>query len=473
MPQEFNTKATIITLFGATGDLSHTKIFPALYQLYVHHQLPHSFTVIGMTHRIYGDKDFRDFLENEVFKDAETDQAVLEAFLQHVIFVSGEFEDVDAYMRVGERIVGIEKEIGLCPNKLFYLSTSPYYYETILQNLARSEIASACNDSEWSRILIEKPFGKDVTSAMELDKLLGELFQEKQIFRIDHYLAKEAVQNLVTFRFVNTIFEPVWNKEYIKSVTIKMCERGGVEGRGGFYDVIGALRDVGQNHILQMLALVTMDECTGSTSETIHEYRARVLSSLRPIAREEMKENVVRGQYEGYTDIKGVARESDTETYFDITAYIDSERWQDVPFRLVSGKALREDDVEIAITFHNDRSTAFLPAEVAGQGENILIFQIRPDESITFTLWVGLPGIKDRVVKQTFSFKYSDLERHEELHMNAYEKVLYNCISGDMTVFPSTDEVMAAWRFITPIIENFDTIPLEKYEIGSDGPMKK
>ena len=471
MPSTREEQATIITIFGATGDLARTKIFPALYRLYERHQLPHSFTIIGITHRPYGDTDFRHFLESEVFKDEDVDKAVLEAFLQHAIFVSGEFEDKDAYRRVGKRIQDIENEIGLCPNKLFYLSVAPVFYETILRNLSDSDIASACNDKEWSRILIEKPFGNDIASAQALDQLLGELFEERQIFRIDHYLAKESVQNLVTFRFSNPIFEPVWNKDYIKSVEIKMLERGGVEGRGKFYDGIGALRDVGQNHILQMLALVGMDECTDMNPDAIHEYRANVLKAIRPI--ENMAEQVTRGQYEGYRDVKGVEGDSHTETYFDITTYIDNERWEGVPFRMVSGKAMKEDDVEINITFRNDRSVSFLPKEHDDQGENVLTFQVRPRESVTLTLWVGLPGVKEHTSKQIFSFLYEDLEDHEEIHMGAYEKVLYSCIAGDSTVFPSTEEVMAAWRFITPIIENFDTIPLKEYEIGSEGPAKE
>jgi len=457
-------EATVITIFGATGDLSRNKIIPSLYKLYERHELPHSFYVIGMSHRDYSDEDFRSFLEREVFSKKKADQATLESFLQHMLFVGGDFEDPEAYSRVGQRIETIEGEVGTCPNKLFYLSVAPLYYKSILKLLAQSHIADACGTEEWARVLIEKPFGQDMESAKELDVLLSELFEERQIFRIDHYLAKESVQNILTFRFANTIFEPVWNKDHIKSVTIKMLERGGAEGRGHFYDSIGALRDVGQNHILQMLALVAMEGCEEVTADTIRTCRAEAMEDIEPI--KDMAKQVFRGQYIGYRDVEGVDNESTTETYFDITAYVDNKRWKGVPFRLLAGKGMKEDDVEITVTFKNDRRLSFVPEEYEDQGENVLTFQVRPDESITLTLWVGLPGVEERVSRKIFSFKYADLPDHEKIHTGAYEKVLYSCIAGDLTVFPSTDEVMAQWKFITPIIEKFDTIPLQEYEEG-------
>lgn len=461
---------TLLVIFGATGDLARNKIFPSLFDLYLKHQLPHSFTVIGSTHRPFGDDDFREYLRQEVFTTEQYDRAIVEEFLSHVVFVSGDFDTQDTYTRIGERIASIEAKIGLCPNKLFYLSTSPQFYESILHHLADSKIAEACSDDNWARILLEKPFGKDTHTAQQLDALLGELFNEGQVFRIDHYMAKESVRNLMTFRLANTIFEPAWNKDYVESVTIRMREEVGVEGRGKFYDAFGALRDVGQNHLLQMLALVAMEPCVSQSDSELRDHRADVLQKLIPLSPEDMKTQVVRGQYEGYRSIDGVSDTSDTETYFSITAYLDIPRWEGVPFVIESGKALSEDCAEISISFRNDRSASFLPQEYKDAGRNVLTFRIKPEEKITLDVWVGTPGEKDEAVCNTFSFNYGDLINHERKHIDAYEKILQDCISGDHTVFPRTDEVMAAWKFITPILEQFDTLPLHTYRPGSDGP---
>jgi len=464
------TGPTILVIFGGTGDLARNMIFPSLYRLYEEHNLPHSFTIIGSSHRAYGDDDYRNFLHEEVFAGSRYDEPVVDAFLNHVQFTAGDFQDPETYTRAGERIRLLEEDMGMCPNKLFYLSTSPQFYETILTQLSQSGIASACGENEWARILLEKPFGKDTHTAQKLDELLGELFEEKQIFRIDHYLAKEAVRNLVTFRLANTLFEPAWSREHVESVAIRMLERGDASGRGSFYDSVGALRDVGQNHILQMLALVAMDACSSLETEQLRENRARALEALIPPDRSDIETYVTRAQYAGYRDTKGVDPESDTETYFSATAYLDNERWRGVPFQLTSGKALAEDCAEISITFRDERSASFLPDTYDNKGMNVLTFQIKPEEMVNLSVWFGKPGSAKKAVHKTFPFKYAELSGHDADHMDAYEKLLYDCIAGDHTVFPRTDEVMAAWRYITPIIENFDAVSLKSYRPATHGP---
>jgi glucose-6-phosphate 1-dehydrogenase len=330
--------------------------------------------------------------------------------------------------------------------------------DKILRQLAASGLTVPCaDDTGWTRILIEKPFGSDIQTARNLDKLLGSLFKEEQIFRIDHYLAKEALQNIIAFRFANSMFEPLWNKDHISRVHIKLFEKDGVEGRGAFYDPLGALRDVGQNHMCMMLAIMTMNDPKEFTADAIRRERARILSKLKPLDLRMLRKTAVRGQYEGYRSDKAISPLSQTETYFRIEASIDTPRWNKVPFFLESGKALSETKTEIDVYFKNPKK---------GGEENILTFRIQPDEGIKVKFFVKVPGYSFAVEPKTLKFKYSDVASFA-LIPNDYERLIHDAFTGDQTLFASTAEIIASWKFVTPILENWSKLPLVPYEKGA------
>ncbi len=436
---------TIFVIFGITGDLAQRKLLPALLSLYVNKKLPEKFAVVGVSRRLLSREEFRQFIRDEInIKFGQYREEDVKHFIDHISYVQGSFDTDDMYNRLAERLTSIDKQqFKYCSNKLFHLSVPPALYENILDHLSSTGLTIPCGGEEgWTRVLIEKPFGNDIETAKKLDKKLGELFAEDQIFRIDHYLAKEALQNVLVFRFANSLFEPLWNNKYIDRVHIKLLEKIDIEGRGAFYDGVGALRDVGQNHILQMLAIVAMDEPEVLDAEHIRRERAKILRNLQSI-------DAIRAQYSGYREEKGVDPGSHTETYFRLEAHINTARWKKVPFYLESGKALDETKTEIDVYF---------------KGGNILTFRIQPDEGIKIKFLVKKPGFGMDIEPKTLKFKYSDFP-HEKI--DAYEKVIHDAFIGDQTLFTSTDEVLAAWKFITPIVNGWKADPLERYPKGS------
>ena len=442
---------TIFVIFGITGDLAQRKLLPSLLSLYVKKLLPEKFAIIGVSRRLLSREEFRQFVRDEInIKFGQYREEDVKHFLDHMSYVQGSFDTDDMYTRLAERLQSIDKQqFKTCSNKLFHLSVPPTLYENILDHLSSSGLTVPCGPEEgWTRVLIEKPFGNDSETAKQLDKKLGELFHEDQIFRIDHYLAKEALQNILVFRFANSLFEPLWNNRYIDRVHIKLFEKLDVEGRGAFYDGVGALRDVGQNHVLQMLALIAMEQPETLDAQHIRQERAKILKNLHC-------EEIVRGQYAGYREEKGVADGSMTETYFRIEAHIDTGRWKKTPFYLESGKALDESKTEIDIYFKNKTDE-----------QNILTFRVQPDEGIKIRFWVKKPGLGMEIEPKPLKFKYSEFPTKAAIP-DAYEKVIYDAILGDQTLFTSTDEVLAAWKFITPILKNWGGLPLERYPKGS------
>lgn len=442
---------TIFVIFGITGDLAQRKLLPSLLSLYTKKLLPEKFAIIGVSRRLLSREEFRQFIRDEInIKFGQYREEDVKHFLDHMSYVQGSFDTDDMYTRLAERLQSIDKQqFKTCSNKLFHLSVPPTLYENILDHLSSSGLTVPCGGEEgWTRVLIEKPFGNDIDTAKKLDKKLGELFKENQIFRIDHYLAKEALQNILVFRFANSLFEPLWNNKYVDKVHIKLLEKIDVEGRGAFYDGVGALRDVGQNHVLQMLALIAMEEPETLDAEHIRKERAKILKYLSC-------EDIVRGQYSGYREEKGVADGSMTETYFRIEAHIDTGRWKRTPFFLESGKALDESKTEIDIYFKSKT-----------EQQNILTFRVQPDEGIKIRFWVKKPGLGMEIESKPLKFKYSDFP-NKEVIPDAYEKVIYDAFVGDQTLFTSTDEVLAAWKFITPITKNWESLPLERYPKGS------
>lgn len=457
---------TIFVIMGITGDLAQNKLLPALLDLYIKNVLPEKFKIVGFSRRDINREDFEMFVKNALQKKNKYSATQIGSFIEQTEYVRGDFDNIDSFKSLKSRLDGIDDTIGQCTNKLVYLSVPPSLYEMLFNNIAQSGLSQACGgELGWTRILVEKPFGNDDKTAMALDKQLGKLFAEEQVFRIDHYLAKEVLQNVLTFRFSNTMFEPLWNRKHIESVHIHFFEGNDVSKRGSFYDGIGALRDVGQNHMLQMLAMVAMEKPAHLSCVDIRRERARVLSSIAPAKN---TDEFVRAQYEGYTQTDGVAPDSTTETFFSIIAEIKNNRWKGVPFHLVSGKALNESRVEIRIVFKDPDPTFFVPQGHPDQEKNTLIFRIQPHEGIGLVFWFKVPGFESRTEQKTLKFDYSD-SPDTNMIPDAYEKVLYDCIQGDQTLFASTDEVIASWKYITNVIQKWQDVPVSSYKKG-DGP---
>lgn len=443
---------TVFAIFGVTGDLAQKKIFPALSDLYKKGLLPEKFQILGIARRDMDNDSFRNYV-----KEFVSDEGILD----HIEYIQGQFDDDNTYKKVKERMEEIDINWGQCSNKLFYLAVPPSLYELILNNISSTGLSKPCDDMNgWTRILIEKPFGKDVETARKLDHLLGKLFKEEQIYRIDHYLAKQTLQNILAFRFSNTIFEALWDRKHIQSVDINLLEEKTVDRRGSFYDSNGALRDVGQNHLLQMLSLIAMERPKSMHCHEVRRQREQVFKSLK-----KQKSAVVRGQYVGYLDTYGVSKDSKTETFFRTKTYIQNRRWRGVPFILTSGKGLKESKVEIVINFKDLTKGFFMEQQHEMQECNRITINIQPDEKISVLFWVKVPGFQDKIEARELSFSFHD-DRGE--HINAYEKVLYDCISGDQTSFISTKEIEYSWKYIMSVMKCMQKIDLVNYKIGED-----
>lgn len=460
---------TIFIIYGITGDLAVRRLIPALLSLYTKKLLPNRFLIIGFSRRIFSKEEFREFIRSRMnVKLGQFREEDIKHFLDHIMYEQGMFDDAGAYTRLASKMRMIDDHWGQCSNKLHHLSVPPTLYEKILGNIARSGLAEVCGDGiGWTRILIEKPFGSDSEMACRLDRLLGSLFKEEQIFRIDHYLAKEVLQNIMAFRFSNSIFEPLWNKNFIDKVHIKLFEKNTMEGRGASYDPIGALKDVGQNHLLMMLSIVAMECPKSFKSKDIRRERAKILAKLKQINRRSINSRVVRGQYLGYTQEVGIPSHSQTETYFRIQAYINSPRWRKIPFYLESGKALAEAKSEIDVYFKkNIRTKNFGTKPQQDELQNILTFRIYPDEGIHIRFFVKVPGYEYNTELKTLKFKYTDVASFN-LITNDYERLIHDAFVGDQSLFASTDEIMASWKFMMPILDNLKRIPLTLYERGA------
>lgn len=463
-----NNQSITIILFGATGDLARKKLLPSLFDLYKKDCLPKDFSIVGFSRKSLSDDEYRDF-SKEAIKNSghDVDEEKLKNFLSKIKYTSGDITLIETYSGLAEFLEENDKSFGHCSNKLFYLAVSPNLYEPVFTNIAKSGLSIPCSggsneDKNWTRILVEKPFGEDLEKAQSLDMFLGSLYDESQIFRIDHYLAKETAQNILTFRFANTLFDPVWNSEHVESISVRFYEKDGIRDRGAFYDGIGALRDVGQNHMLQILALITMNDPKEMDVQKIRTERAKILQKLRLWKGEE--DSLIRGQYFGYKDVEGVAENSDTETYFKIALEIDSDEWRGIPMYLESGKSLHEGKVEIEILF-KERQTCVCPPEGHAHHKNKITISIQPKESIMVEFWAKRPGFEYMLDAKDLSFNY---DSYDVRLPDAYERVLYDAIRGDQTLFTTTDEVIAQWKITEPILEAWKNLPLIVYEQNSD-----
>ncbi len=448
MTPEQNTPLSII-IFGATGDLAKKKLLPALLDLSCAGLLPTRVRIVGFSRQDMTDEAFRAFVKDAIDARAhEHPREKVDAYLRSITYCSGDFTQEESYHKLEDYLEHLDATNGLCTNKLLYLSVPPTLYETIFEHVAASGLEKNCGDLNWVRIAVEKPFGRDSETARKLDEKLASLFSEEQIFRIDHYLAKEALQNILTFRFSNVLFEPVWNREYIDRIEIDFHENFGVGTRGAFYEDIGALRDVGQNHVLQMLALVALENPGAFTAEAIRTAREEVLSRLRLAAEREIR----KGQYRSYHEEGSVAENSSTETYFQLTLGMDSERWRGVPFVLSGGKMLGEDRIEIRVYFRESATCVCHNEAELGTRGNVLRFTMRPTEEIGVTLWAKQRGFSMDIEEQQVIIQYKETTGRTR---DAYEKILLDVIRGDQTLFTTSREVAASWGLITPIIEGW------------------
>jgi len=400
----------------------------------------------------------------------EASETDIHAFARAITYSQGHFDEPEAYERLGARLRAIDAEWGVCANKLFYLAVPPGNYETILQQLFDAGLASGCPSSTgetgWTRVIIEKPFGRDGESARALDDLLGSLFEERQIYRIDHYLAKEMLQGVMSFRFSNNLFEPSWGGRAIQRIEIDLLEEGGADGRGAFYDSVGALRDVGQNHVLQMLALITMAQPADMSVDAIRASRVAALRTLRPMAPQDVAHKTFRAQYDGYAAVEGVAAGSQTETYFELVTELDSDRWRGVPIVMRAGKALGRARKRIVVEF---KQPAPCLCDGVDRVDNTVTFALEPADSITIGFWTKKPGFDADIEKRDFNFFLYQREEKTE-YVEEYAKLLADAVAGDQTLFVSRGEVEAMWAFTDPIVKGWadGLVPLETYPRGSD-----
>ena len=471
-------KSQILVIFGASGDLTKRKLIPALFELYKQKLLPVKFAVMGVGRTKFSDDDFRE--RTKTFLSSTPDQkSLIRAFLKKLFYQPLATEDCHEYPVLKDRLEVLSNQHLISKNFIFYLSTPPSLYGKIPASLA--SVGLNKQDDGFRRLIIEKPFGIDLVSARLLNKQLLKYFEEKQIYRIDHYLGKESVQNMLVTRFANGIFEPIWNQNYIHHVEITSAEELGVELRGGYYDNIGAMRDMVQNHLMQLLGMVAMEPPVVISADAIRNETMKVFQSLRPIKKEDVYHNVIRGQYmeskignnniPGYRQEKDVRPESRTETFFAIKSYIDNWRWSGVPFYIRTGKRLPTMVSEVVITFKQTPHHLFKEIGNYCNECNQLVMRIQPDEGILLKFAMKVPGASFNVQNVGMDFHYNELS-HEHLP-TAYERLLLDCMQGDATLYLRGDAVKRAWEYVQPILDTWQKnsdIPLYGYPAGSWGP---
>ncbi|MCL5010436.1 MAG: glucose-6-phosphate dehydrogenase [Patescibacteria group bacterium] len=458
----------IIIIFGATGDLARNKLIPALFSLFRKKELGPEFYIIGFARREMTDKEFRSLVFHNKW-----DQAAWARFSERIHYQQGLFEEERGYRVLIDKLNEIDKKTGACITRVFYLATPPNNYETILDFLSKTKLSEGCGQgsSKWTRLAIEKPFGKDLESAKALDEKLSSVFSEKQIFRVDHYLAKETVQNMVAFRFANGIFEPVWNSKYIDHVQITWAEKKGIGDRGRFFDGVGLLRDVGQNHLMQLIASVAMEQPKTFEREDMRSARANVIKSIRCIREDQAEQFTVRGQYEGFTKEKDVEAFSETETFAAMKLFIDTPRFLGVPFYIRAGKKMPKDTVEISIVF---KQTCHILFKEFGCPEigNVLTIKVQPDEGISIRMIAKKPGARLALEAVNMNFTYE--EAFTAKVPEAHEKILLDIFAGDQMLFNRSDELRSSWGFITKILKGWEKQKLKTRAAGkASGAVKQ
>ena len=469
-----------IIMFGASGDLARRKLMPALYDLAFHSCLAPSFRLLGFARTKMSDEDFRKSAGEDLPKgDQEgADEGRKSEFLKALQYFSGNYDDPEAFRKLAKRLDELDTEGNLGGNRLFYLATPPEVYPHVIEQLKKANLTKPKNEKSWTRIIIEKPFGRDLASARELNKTVLDSFDESQVYRIDHYLGKETVQNMLVFRFGNGIFEPLWNRNYIDSVQITAAESLGVERRAAFYETAGAMRDMIQSHVLQLTSLVAMEAPARFDATSVRNEKIKVLQSMRPFTTESVWKDVVRGQYgpgqingknvPGYRQEPGVKPDSSTDTFAALKLHVDNWRWNGVPFYLRSGKRLAHPHTEVAILFKRAPHMVF-------RGENSetnsLVLNIQPDEGISLSFGAKTPGAQMHIRPVTMDFEYKNTFGGST--RPAYATLINDCIRGDATLFDRADSVEAAWALVDPILKAWESAsapPFPNYPAGSSGP---
>ena len=473
-----------MVIFGASGDLTRRKLMPALYDLALEGLLPPGFSVVGYARRSMTSEEFREEIRESIRRFARRtpiDERMLQSFEEGVFYVPGDFSSPDDYQRLSEELTRLDRERHTGGNRVYYLATPPNAYDGIAAHLSQAGLVSPPGADSWTRLIVEKPFGHDLDSARRLNEHLLEHFAEEQIYRIDHYLGKETVQNMLAFRFANGIFEPIWNRTFIDHVQITVAESIGIENRGGYYDEAGALRDMVQNHMLQLMSLVGMEPPPAFDADSVQDEKVKALQSIRPIDPDHVDDVTVRGQYvEGwmmdeqlpaYRQEPRVDPQSTTETYIALKLFIDNWRWAGVPFYLRTGKHLPRRVSEIAITFHKAPHPPFATAVTESLEPNVLAIRIQPDEGITLKTTAKVPGPSMRLRSVNMGFLYGTSFLVES--PDAYERLLLDCMLGDSTLFPRRDGIEASWVPITQILEGWDragATEIPTYPAGTWGP---
>jgi len=472
---------TTLVIFGATGDLAHRKLLPALYNLAHEGALPERFNMIGVSRREQSDDDFRTAARESInqFSRRKPDEQVLEGLLGRMSYLAIPFDDTPGYAKLGTSMDALDEEFGTPLNRVYYLSTAPEYFPVITENIKENGLHRT--EHADVRAVIEKPFGTDLESARSLQDVVHSAFRERQVFRIDHYLGKETVQNVMAFRFANYMFEPVWNRNYIDHIQITAAEDIGIGSRAGYYDQAGALRDLVQNHMLQLLALVCMEPPTSFEANKVRDEKVKVLQAIEPMTPEQVSELTVRAQYgpgvsageqvPGYLEEEGVPSDSRTETYAALRLEVHNWRWAGVPIVLRTGKRLARKVTEIAVQLKPIPHLAFQSSGSVGVKQNQLVLTVQPNEGVSLSLGAKIPGAQMRIRPVNMEFLYGTAFMSQS--PEAYERLIIDAMRGDATLFTRDDETLAQWAIIDPILKAWhaDTAgALPTYAAGTPGP---
>ena len=471
----------IMVIFGASGDLTKRKLIPALYNLAKDNLLSKEFALVGFARNDLSSEQFRDMIGKEIGEYATTkvDPDLWHWFSRRIYDCSGDFDDTASYNKLCDLLTQIDKEHGTRGNYFYYLATAPNFFAPIVKQLGAASLVT--EDHGWRRVIIEKPFGRNYDSAVALNKEIRQVLAEKQIYRIDHYLGKETVQNILVFRFANGIFEPIWNRRYIDHVQITVAETVGVEQRGGYYEKAGTLRDMVPNHIFQLISLTAMEPPISFDADVVRDEQAKILKAIPPPNDEEVLVRTVRGQYgEGVQDgVKVpayraepmVAPDSRTETFVAMKLFIDNWRWADVPFYLRTGKRLPVRTTQIAIQFKRAPFVLFRKTAVDRLEPNRLVLHLQPDEGISLSFGAKVPGPVVQIGEVNMNFNYTDY--FNATPQTGYERLLYDCMLGDATLFQRSDMVETAWHVVAPVLDVWEALPPRKfpnYPAGTWGP---
>ncbi len=478
--QEVRPEPCGLVIFGASGDLTHRKLVPALFDLYYGGNLPGNFFILGCARTQMTDGAFQRKVRDSLSKHSEgATTSKIDDFTRRCVYISGDYKDQGLYIKLSNRLKKLDREHSTGGNHIFYLAIPQSLYSPVANQLGSSGLTTEPEDgSSYVHVIVEKPFGRDLESALTLDKELHGVLSEHQIYRIDHYLGKETVQNILVFRFANTVFEPIWNREYVDNVQITVAESLGVEHRAGYFEQAGLLRDMFQNHMLQMLSLVATEPPVSFDADRVRDEKLKLMRSIRPFPLDNLGQSIVRGQYgpgsidgvgvPGYRQEHEVDPNSQVETFVAIELFVDNWRWYGVPFYLRAGKRMERKVSEIAITFKRVPYSMFVPLSSNDLPPNVLVLNVQPEEGISLTVQSKGLGPKLCMNPLTMEFRY-DVKLPD-----AYERLLLDCMLGDQTLFWRSSGIEAAWSLVTPVLERWEkapeSCPLVFYEAGSWGP---